>query len=241
MTSPNTTAMILSLVSGLSTTLGGLIVILFDKPSENTVGWMLGISSGVMLFVSTFDLLPESVEKIGIPVSLLCFLLGCLLFYAIIKLIPEPKPEEISKAEKVDTKLLMTGLVVFTGISLHNFPEGMAVYFSTLKGWSLGLTIAIVVASTIYAGSKSKYEALKWTFLSGMCEPLGAFAFGFFFYHIISEYFVYCMLSGVSGVMVFICLQELIPSAYSYLNLSNTIISNVIGMILIYSFDFLLD
>jgi hypothetical protein len=41
--SPNATAMILSLVSGLSTTLGGLIVIIFDKPSEKTVGWMLGI------------------------------------------------------------------------------------------------------------------------------------------------------------------------------------------------------
>ena len=43
MVSQNATAMILSLVSGLSTTLGGLIVILFDKPSENTVGWMLGM------------------------------------------------------------------------------------------------------------------------------------------------------------------------------------------------------
>ena len=90
MVSQNATAMILSLVSGLSTTLGGLIVILFDKPSENTVGWMLGmkkkktklkqkgISSGVMLFVSTIDLLPESVEKVGIPVSIFCV---CKIFF----------------------------------------------------------------------------------------------------------------------------------------------------------------
>lgn len=39
----------------------------------------------------------------------------------------------------------MTSLVVFTGICLHNFPEGMAVYLSTLRGWSLGVTIALAI------------------------------------------------------------------------------------------------
>jgi ZIP family zinc transporter len=41
--------------------------------------------------------------------------------------------------------LLTTGLVVVTGIAIHNFPEGMAVFLSTLNGWKLGVTIAIAI------------------------------------------------------------------------------------------------
>jgi len=77
----------------------------------------------------------------------------------------------------------MTGLVVVTGISLHNFPEGMAVYLSTLKGWKLGLSIAfaiamhnipegIAVAVSMYAATRSKWSAIKWSIFSGFCEPV---------------------------------------------------------------------
>lgn len=65
MTNSNTTAIVLSLISGLSTGFGGLIVFLFDTPNEKTIGWMFGLASGVMLYVSFIDLLPEAIEKIG--------------------------------------------------------------------------------------------------------------------------------------------------------------------------------
>jgi zinc transporter ZupT len=62
----NTTALVLSLISGLSTGLGGIIIILFDTPSPTAIGYLLSLSSGVMLYVSFFDLIPETIEKIGI-------------------------------------------------------------------------------------------------------------------------------------------------------------------------------
>lgn len=121
----------------------------------------------------------------------------------------------------------MTALIVVTGISLHNIPEGMAVYLSTLKGWKLGVAIAVAiglhnipegmaVSTSMYAATKSKWAAIKWSLLSGLCEPLGAFAFGVFFYQYLSEFTVYCMLSGVAGVMTYICVKELIPQAMHY-------------------------
>jgi ZIP family zinc transporter len=145
----------------------------------------------------------------------------------------------------------MTSIVVFTGICLHNFPEGMAVYLSTLKGWNLGLTIAIaigmhnvpegiVVASTTYAATKSKWKTLQYTFLSGMAEPIGALAFSLFFHKYLTERAVYCMLSGVAGIMTYICVAELIPSSFKYIRSRQIIMANVFGMIVIYLCSILL-
>jgi ZIP family zinc transporter len=210
-----------------------------------------------MLFVSFVHLVPETAEKIGMQTTIASFFAGVVFFHFIIKLIPEPDPTRFVQTEKkgskdqkdkknaVDTKLLMTGLVVATGMSLHNFPEGMAVYLSTLKHYNLGLAIAIAiglhnipegmaVAVTMYAATKSKWQALKWSFLSGLCEPLGAIAFGLLFYGWISETAVYFMLGGVAGVMTYICVMELIANALSYCGVGITLLSNVVGMAVLF-------
>jgi hypothetical protein len=61
----NKTALLLSLISGLSTGLGGLFIALFGSPSKSVTGLMLGFASGVMLYVSCLDLLPEAHEVVG--------------------------------------------------------------------------------------------------------------------------------------------------------------------------------
>jgi ZIP family zinc transporter len=186
-----------------------------------------------------------------------------ILFYFVIKAVPEPDParfvaiplspmqkdeqlyteEDIKHNLKfIDTKLLLTGLVVATGIALHNFPEGMAVYMSTMKQYRAGLAIAlaiglhnvpegIAVAVSMYAATRNKWEALKWSFLSGLCEPIGAIAFGLLFYGWIPETVIYGLLGGVAGLMVYICSFELITTALNYSGAQLTVISNVIGII----------
>lgn len=140
---------------------------------------------------------------------------------------------------------MMTSFTVFLGICLHNFPEGMAVYLSSLKGWKLGVTIAlaigmhnipegIVVGASIYAATGDKWITLKWTFISGFCEPLGAIAFGLFFYNYLTERAVYCLLASVAGIMTYICVSELIPGGYRYINLAAITAANLCGILLIF-------
>ncbi|KAL0485167.1 zntB [Acrasis kona] len=249
------TAITMSLIAGLSTgiVVGGFIVMFLGRPSEKTIGAMLGFASGVMLFVSFVHLVPETAEKIGWQMAVSSFLAGVVFFYFVIKLIPEPDPSKFEEArtqdnkgtKKVDAKLLMTGIVVATGMALHNFPEGMAVYLSTLKHYNLGLAIALAiglhnipegmaVAVTMYAATKSKWQALKYSFLSGLCEPLGAIMFGLLFYGWLSETAVYFMLGSVAGVMTYICFAELISNALTYCGVTITVISNVVGMIVLF-------
>jgi zinc transporter ZupT len=57
------------LLVGLSTALGGIIVITFGKPSFARLGHMLSFSSGVMLFISFADLMPEAINQVGFGVA----------------------------------------------------------------------------------------------------------------------------------------------------------------------------
>jgi ZIP family zinc transporter len=265
--SKHTTAVVLSLVSGLSTGLGGLIVIFFGKPKEHTIGAMLGFASGVMLFVSFVNLVPETAEKIGNTNTAISFMIGMILFHFIIKILPLPSDlsqsegspvipsllPDYSESDKegyklkkiVDPKLLLTGIVVATGIALHNFPEGMAVYMSTLKHYKLGFAIAIAiglhnvpegmaVAVSIFASTRSKWEALKYSCFSGLCEPIGAIFFGLLFYGWTPESVIYFMLAGVAGLMVYICMFELITTALNYSGLLITILANIVGMVVLF-------
>ncbi|KAL0491682.1 hypothetical protein AKO1_010177, partial [Acrasis kona] len=267
----HTSAIILSLVSGLSTGIGGMIVLFLGKPKDTTIGMMLGFASGVMLFVSFVNLIPESTEIIGYAYTAIYFFVGMVVFHLLLLVIPEPNPTNFlqplspfkiaseqeagysfdqNQTEKVknsliDPRLLMTGIVVATGIALHNFPEGMAVYISTVKQYNLGFAIALAiglhnipegmaVAVSMFAATNNKWHALKWSLLSGLCEPIGAIAFGLLFYGRVSEYVVYCLLAAVAGLMVYICFVELIQTSVKYSGTYMCLAANCIGMFVLY-------
>ena len=103
--------------------------------------------------------------------------------------------------------LLSLGFVTALGISLHNFPEGIAVYLACIKGLSIGLplTFAIAahnipegmaVATPVYHATGSRWQALKYSLLSGACEPLGALLVAFFFSDKLDEHLVHCLLAA---------------------------------------------
>ncbi len=83
-------AMLLTLFAGLSTALGGLIVVVFGSPSPAFLGHTLSFSSGVMLMISFVDLLPEAVGSVGFAQANIAFFVGMALFALLVRLVPEP-------------------------------------------------------------------------------------------------------------------------------------------------------
>lgn len=61
----NFEAFLITCISGMSTSLGGLLVLFLGKPSTTKLGHFLSFSAGVMIYISFMDLLPESAEHIG--------------------------------------------------------------------------------------------------------------------------------------------------------------------------------
>ena len=119
------------------------------------------------------------------------------------------------------------GLFTALAIAIHNFPEGLATFAAGLADPKLGIPIAVAIAIhnipegiavsiPISYATGNKRKAFLLSFMSGLAEPIGALV-GFF---ILRNYFgdtlSGILFAGVAGIMVFISLDELLPTAREY-------------------------
>lgn len=126
-----------------------------------------------------------------------------------------------------DTKLVRMGVMTAVAIGIHNFPEGLATFVSTLSDPSVGAALAIAiaihnipeglcVAIPVYYATGNRWKAFGWALLSGISEPIGA-GIGWIVLKDHMSETVYGILFGVvAGMMVTITIHELIPTAIRY-------------------------
>lgn len=221
-------ALLVTSIAGMSAAIGGVIGILFKKENKKFISFVLGFAAGVMIGISFFELLPESIESTGFIRAGIAFFVGAGIMFAIDSLVPHEyigQKERIN--EKTDKKLLKTGIFIALGIAIHNFPEGMAVFYSTIYDFRLGVTIAvavaihnipegIAVATPIYAATGSRAKGFLFALLSGLAEPLGAILTAVFLLPFLTESLLGLFLAGISGLMVYISVDELLPVSQSY-------------------------
>lgn len=244
-------ALLLSALAGFSTTIGSIMALFIrGEPGPRLMTLTLGFSGGVMVFVSFVELLPSSIESIGFLEANLAFFGGMLFMFLIDFLIPHqymaeehhPGDGSASPAEVEKSRLLKTGLFVALGLGIHNFPEGMASFATTLSDPNLGIAIAVAIAihnipeglavsAPVYAATGSRAKAFWWSFLSGAAEPFGALLTALILRPFLNEVILGWMLSIVSGIMVFIALDELVPVSRAYQQEHLSIVGVVGGMI----------
>ena len=119
------------------------------------------------------------------------------------------------------------GLVVAFSLALHNFPEGIATFTSALEGLDIAIPITVAIAIhnipegiavsvPIYHATGNRKKAFWYSFLSGLAEPVGAGIAFLFMMPYWTTTVNGIILAAVSGIMVFISLDELLPSAEKY-------------------------
>ena len=124
-------------------------------------------------------------------------------------------------------KLMRLGLFTAVAIAIHNFPEGIATFVAGLKDPSLGITIAIAIAIhnipegiavsvPVYYATGDRRKAFRWSLLSGLSEPLGALVGYLILMPIMNDVVFGILFAAVAGIMVFISLDEILPSAREY-------------------------
>lgn len=246
-------AFLLTAVAGLSTGIGSLIALLAKKTNTNFLSVSLGFSAGIMIYVSFMEMMPTALEqlsesfgnKTGNLYLVLAFFAGILLINIIDFLIPENvNPHEAHGVEDMEkkTQLKRTGVMVALSIAIHNFPEGIATFTSALSSLDVAIPITvaiaihnipegIAVAVPIYHATGSRQKAFWYSFASGLAEPLGALIAFFFLSRFWSPSMNGLILAAVSGIMVFISLDELLPSAEKYGKHHLSIIGVVAGML----------
>ena len=150
--------------------------------------------------------------------------------------------EQREKAEK-ENKLLRMGVLTALAIGIHNFPEGMATFMSGLQELSVAIPIAfaiaihnipegIAVSVPIYYATGSRKKAFWYSFLSGLSEPIGALIGYLILMPFMSDTLMGMVFAAVAGIMVFISLDELLPSARDYGENHLSIYGMVAGMII---------
>jgi len=247
-------ALTLTLVAGLSTGIGGAIIIFTKKLSNKFLAASLGFSAGVMIFISLVEIFGEAEasmvtlygEKVGFLYTLLAFFGGMGIIALIDNLVPSGEnPHEMNAISlqqgEGDKGLMRLGVFSAIAIAIHNFPEGMATFVSTMENPEQGLGIAlavaihnipegIAVAIPIYYATKSKARAIGNSFLSGVAEPLGGIVGYFVLAALFKESFLGIILAAVAGIMVYISLDELLPTAEKYGKHHVAIIGVIAGM-----------
>eukprot|EP00736_Rhodelphis_marinus_P010096 Rmarinus@m.21986 len=224
------TALILTLIAGASTGLGGFIVVWLDVTRRH-IGEMQAAAAGVMLFMSLVDLVPAAVAAIGPESTAVWFVGGGLVLFFIMWFVPEPEFDlERGKKRKSKKAVLMTTVITAVGLTLHNFPEGIAVFLTTLQGTRAGAPLALavalhnipegaVVSLPILYSTGSWGRAIGLALLTGMAEPLGMLVVWLFFSNNLpSDASLQCMLSAVAGVMFFLSVFNLVPMARAFVS-----------------------
>ena len=176
----------------------------------------------------------EQGEKLGSWYTVLAFFAGILIIALIDKLIPSYKnPHEIRRVEEVsknrnkDPRLVRMGLFTALAIAIHNFPEGIATFSAGMTDTSIAIPIAVAIAIhnipegiavsvPISYGTGSKKKGFFLSFLSGLAEPIGALLAYFLLMPLFSSSIFGFLFAGVAGIMVFISIDELLPTAREY-------------------------
>jgi ZIP family zinc transporter len=229
----------LTVLAGLSTGIGSLIAFFAKNTNKKFLSLGLGFSAGVMIYVAMIEiffkaqesLISEMGEAAGSWVTVISFFSGMFLVSLIDKFIPSPEsPQEVEQAkvimgeEKHDRKLLRMGIMTALAVAIHNFPEGFATLIAALKDPTLGITIAVAIAIhnipegiavslPIYHATGSRKKAFFYSFFSGIMEPVGALLGYLILAPFMSDTIFGIVFAAVGGMMVFISLDQLLPTA----------------------------
>lgn len=232
----------LTALAGLCTGIGGAVAFFTRRTDARLLSGALGFSAGVMIFISLTELLVESSRSLEASLGpsaggwavLGGFFGGILLTALIDRAVPEVEnPHEARRIESADpsghapTRLLRMGLLTAGALTLHNFPEGLAVFVSALQDPAVGLSIAAAVAIhnipegasisvPIYYATGSRKKAFLYSTLTGLAEPLGALVGWFFLSRFLGGPLSGLTLAVTAGIMVFISFDELLPGAHEY-------------------------
>ena len=202
--------LILTILAGAATFIGAILGVLGQKPSNRVLAFSLGFAAGIMLLISLMEMLPAALGTEGMSPVLGygMFVLGLLGYFALDRMLPHAHPQDLMQKNvtPIPRNIKRTAILLTLGISLHNFPEGVATYVTASSNLEMGLGIALAVAlhnipeglavaGPVYAATGSKRTAIFWAGISGMAEILGG------------------VLAAVAGIMVALSVDELMPLA----------------------------
>lgn len=233
-----------SFFAGISTILGTILIFLPIKKEHinEFITFSLAFSISVMIGISVFDLLPDSIIKISEVYSYISIVIIIILFlfsYILVKIIN-------SYLKKYENNLYKLGILSMITLIIHNLPEGILTFLSSYSDPKLGIKLAIAITMhnipegiaisvPIYYATKSRKKAFFHSAISGLAEPFGALLAYLFLAKYINEIMIAFILIIVAGLMITLAIEQMFPECLKYhktkyLNIG--LISGVVAVII---------
>lgn len=254
-------AFLVTLGAGLATGIGSLLAFTAKRTDKKFLSFMLGLSAGVMIYVSLVEILQKAVNSLGDAFgdygtgylwATIGFFGGVVLIYIVDLMLHhgDTNPHDAHSVSEMDDPeakerhaLLKMGTFTALAIAIHNFPEGFATFLATIEepalGIALGVAIAIhnvpegiAVSIPVYHATGSRLKAFWYSLASGIVEPIGALIGYFILLQFFNDYVFGVVFAAVAGMMVFISLDELLPAAQRYGHHHLSILGVIAGMML---------
>lgn len=251
----------LTLFAGLSTGIGSAIAFFTKRTNTRFLAFSLGFSAGVMIYVSMTEILTKAQtalsevvgERMGAWLSVIAFFCGMIIVMLIDKFVPSyENPHELHRVEEIQgaagdrgqrNALMRMGVLTALAIAIHNFPEGIATFMAGLHDPHLAVPIAVAIAIhnipegiavsvPIYYATGNRVRAFRLSFLSGLAEPVGALLAWLVLAPFLNGVVFGLIFAGVAGIMVFISLDQLLPSARKFGEHHVSIYGLIFGMAL---------
>jgi len=207
------------------------------KFSQNQVFGMLSFAAGIMVFVSVLELIPDSIARSSRLFSLFGITIGCTLMFILNQLLPHyHHADHLIKNKK---EMRTTAIFVFLGLLIHNLPEGMAIGIGSLSDFRLSIMVALAIAihdipesvcvsAPYYFATKKKWKSFAVA-LSSSATTIVGFLLTYFLFRNLQPLTLGIITSATAGVMMYISVFELLPSAFDNGLARNKIIANFIA------------
>jgi ZIP family zinc transporter len=220
-TTPQVAVILLSLLSCVSTCLGVALALTL-RENARAIAAGIGFSTGLMVLISTLELLPEAVALAGVGAVLGTAALGAALVFALHLAIPHV--HLVPEGRGTDLGAQKSAYLVAFGLILHDVPEGFAMANAYIASPAVGLVTAVAVAlhnvpeefamALPAATLCSRRFLIGVALLSALAEPLGAMA-GLAAVEIVPSLNA-SFLAFAAGAMLFVSIHELVPMARRY-------------------------
>lgn len=234
-------SILITLLVGLFTLLGGVIVITTNN-SKKIVDFSISIGFGVLIALILLGIFPESLEliqsKYNLDISLILIILLVIIGIIILKILDKFIPDHHTHG---NSNLVHVGLITSVALFIHNYLEGMAVYTSLNTALDFGLLLSLGVALhniplgmsiTSFLYHQGKKKAVIYCLFVSLATFFGGFTLLLFNDFIINEFIRGIILSITLGMLIYIILFELLPHILHSKNKYKSILGIILGILI---------
>ena len=216
-------------IAGLSTMIGTIFLFFNYRKINKVICSFLAVAAGAMIMVSIYDLIPSAFKYLSESYFVILTILFILIFVVVgvVGSIIVDKIIPSGNGHSDNSLLFRTGIFSMIILMLHNIPEGIATFVTSLSNFSFGISLAIAIsmhnipegiciAIPIYYATGSKIKAISYTFIAGISELIGAFIAYKFFADYMTSFLFSMLFSIIAGMMLYIVFKEIIPTSLKY-------------------------